>query len=165
MRKIEAFWQKKNNYQRDLSNNIPSYDKDKCIMCNMCSLVCPHAVVRPYLLNEDEVNKSPSIVKESLKDAKIKDNNLSFTIGISALDCTGCSLCSMVCPTKAITLKKQNLEAIKKMGKRTTFGGQTANDQRVYYINLLAITGNKFGSPQPRKITDDKYYIFIKKYF
>lgn len=57
------------------------------------------------------------------------------------------------------------IAAIKKMGKRTTFGGQTANDQRVYYINLLAITGNKFGSPQPRKITDDKYGMLEVTFF
>lgn len=57
------------------------------------------------------------------------------------------------------------VEAIKKMGKRTTFGGQTANDQRVYYINLLAITGNKFGSPQPKKITDDKYGMLEVTFF
>lgn len=48
-------------------------------------------------------------------------------------------------------------ETIKTIGKRITFGGQPAKDQRVYYVNLLNVTGNKFGSPQPRKITDDKY--------
>lgn len=57
------------------------------------------------------------------------------------------------------------VDAIKKMGKRTTFGGEAANDQRVYYINLLAITGNKFGSPQPRKITDDKYGMLEVTFF
>lgn len=131
--------------KRDLSNNIPSYDKDKCIMCNMCSLVCPHAVVRPYLLNEDEVNKSPSIVKESLKDAKIKDNNLSFTIGISALDCTGCSLCSMVCPTKALTLKKQNLEARQKEIERYNYL-QTVSEKHVLPINT--VKGSQFVKPK-----------------
>ena len=131
--------------KRDLSNNIPSYDKDKCIMCNMCSLVCPHAVVRPYLLNEDEVNKSPSIVKESLKDAKIKDNNLNFTIGISALDCTGCSLCSMVCPTKAITLKKQNLEARQKEIERYNYL-QTVSEKHVLPINT--VKGSQFVKPK-----------------
>lgn len=57
------------------------------------------------------------------------------------------------------------VDAIKKMGNRTTFGGEAANDQRVYYINLLAITGNKFGSPQPRKITDDKYGMLEVTFF
>lgn len=131
--------------KRGLSNIIPSYDKDKCIMCNMCSLVCPHAVVRPYLLNEDEVNKSPSIVKEHLKDAKIKDNDLSFTIGISVPDCTGCSLCSMVCPTKAITLKKQNLEARQKEMERYNYL-QTVSEKHV--LPKTTIKGSQFVKPK-----------------
>jgi len=57
------------------------------------------------------------------------------------------------------------IDAIKKMGSRTTYGGQTANDQRVYYINLLPLTGNKFGSPQPKKITDDKYGMLEVTFF
>ncbi len=56
-------------------------------------------------------------------------------------------------------------ESIKKIGSRTTFGGQTAKDQRVYYVNLLALTGNKFGSPQPKKITDDKYGMLEVTFF
>jgi len=56
-------------------------------------------------------------------------------------------------------------DIIKKTGTRTTFGGQTANDQRVYYVNLLALTGNKFGSPQPKKITDDKYGMLEVTFF
>ena len=62
-------------------------------------------------------------------------------------------------------LGKGILDTIKKMGSRTTFGGQTANDQRVYYVNLLALTGNKFGSPQPKKITDDKYGMLEVTFF
>lgn len=57
------------------------------------------------------------------------------------------------------------IDTIKKIGSRTTFGGQTANDERVYYVNLLAITGNKFGSPQPKKITDDKYGMLEVTFF
>lgn len=57
------------------------------------------------------------------------------------------------------------IDTIKKIGSRTTFGGQTANDQRVYYVNLLTLTGNKFGSPQPKKITDDKYGMLEVTFF
>lgn len=57
------------------------------------------------------------------------------------------------------------IDSIKKVGSRTTFGGQTATDQRVYYVNLLAMTGNKFGSPQPKKITDDKYGMLEVTFF
>ena len=131
--------------KRGLSNIIPSYDKDKCIMCNMCSLVCPHAVVRPYLLDKEEIEKSPLSVKETLKDAKIKDNDLSFTIGISVPDCTGCSLCSMVCPTKAITLKKQNLEARQKEMERYNYL-QTVSEKHV--LPKTTIKGSQFVKPK-----------------
>lgn len=131
--------------KRGLSNIIPSYDKDKCIMCNMCSLVCPHAVVRPYLLDKEEIEKSPLSVKEHLKDAKIKDNDLSFTIGISVPDCTGCSLCSMVCPTKAITLKKQNLEARQKEMERYNYL-QTVSEKHV--LPKTTIKGSQFVKPK-----------------
>ena len=131
--------------KRGLSNIIPSYDKDKCIMCNMCSLVCPHAVVRPYLLDKEEIEKSPLSVKEHLKDAKIKDNDLSFTIGISVPDCTGCSLCSMVCPTKAITLKRQNLEARQKEMERYNYL-QTVSEKHV--LPKTTIKGSQFVKPK-----------------
>lgn len=57
------------------------------------------------------------------------------------------------------------LDSFKTIGKRFTYGGQTAKDQRVYYVNLLAITGNKFGSPQPKKITDEKYGMLEVTFF
>ena len=62
-------------------------------------------------------------------------------------------------------LGKGIVDSIKKIGSRTTYGGQTANDQRVYYVNLLNLTGNKFGSPQPKKITDDKYGMLEVTFF
>lgn len=72
----------------------------------MCSFVCPHAVVRPYLLTKEEYDNAPIEVKEDAKEAKIKDHDLMFTIGISTYDCTGCSLCANICPTKAIEMGK-----------------------------------------------------------
>ncbi len=57
------------------------------------------------------------------------------------------------------------LDSIKKIGSRITYGGASAKDQRVYYVNLLALTGNKFGSPQPKKITDDKYGMLEVTFF
>ena len=57
------------------------------------------------------------------------------------------------------------MDSIKTIGSRITFGGQAARDQRVYYVNLLTITGNKFGSPQPKKITDEKYGMLEVTFF
>lgn len=57
------------------------------------------------------------------------------------------------------------IDTFKTIGKRFTYGGQTAKDQRVYFVNLLTITGNKFGSPQPKKITDEKYGMLEVTFF
>ena len=57
------------------------------------------------------------------------------------------------------------LDSIKKIGSRTSFGGQASVEDKVYYVNLLALTGNKFGSPQPKKITDDKYGMLEVTFF
>ena len=87
--------------KRDSSDMAPCYDSSNCINCNLCSLVCPHAVIRPFLLDEKEVMDAPESVSRHLVDAKIKDQNLQFTVGVSLPDCTGCGLCSEVCPGKA----------------------------------------------------------------
>lgn len=63
------------------------------------------------------------------------------------------------------SLGQSIVESIKTFGKRITYGGQPAKDQRVYFVNTLAITGNPFGSPQPKKITDDKYGMLEVTFF
>ena len=100
--------------KRDSSEMAPCYDSSNCINCNMCSLVCPHAVVRPFLLDEKEVLDAPEAVTRHLVDANIKDQDLKFTIGVSLPDCTGCGLCAEMCPgkqgAKALVMKmKQEL--------------------------------------------------------
>ena len=87
--------------KRDSSDVAPCYHSENCIQCNMCSLVCPHAVIRPFLLDEKEVMDAPESVSRHLNDANIKDQDLKFTVGVSLPDCTGCGLCSEVCPGKA----------------------------------------------------------------
>ena len=87
--------------KRDSSEMAPSYCSGNCIGCNMCSLVCPHAVIRPFLLDEKEEMDAPEVVQKDLIPANIKDQDLKFTIGVSIQDCTGCGLCAEVCPGKA----------------------------------------------------------------
>ena len=101
--------------KRNISDIIPCYNSENCISCNLCSLVCPHAVIRPFLLDEKEVMDAPEGVRNQLLPANIKDQDLKFTIGISAADCTGCGLCANICPgkkgAKALTMKiKEELE-------------------------------------------------------
>ncbi len=94
--------------KRKVSDVVPCFNKENCIECNLCSLVCPHAVIRPYLLDDYEADNAPESVKENLLDDITSDNK--YTIGISYDHCTGCSLCSEICPgkkgNKALTMKK-----------------------------------------------------------
>ena len=100
--------------KRDSSDMAPCYNSENCISCNMCSLVCPHGVIRPFLLDEKEEMDAPESVSRHLQDANIKDKDYKFTIGVSLPDCTGCGLCTEVCPgkqgAKALVMKmKQEL--------------------------------------------------------
>ena len=96
--------------KRDSSDVVPCYNAENCLACNMCSLVCPHAVIRPFLLDEKEQLDAPENIQ--LIDANIKDKDYKFTIGISKADCTGCGLCESVCPgkkgAKALVMKMKN---------------------------------------------------------
>ena len=98
--------------KRDSSEMAPCYNSENCINCNLCSLVCPHGVIRPFLLDEKEELDAPESVSRHLVDAKIKDQDLKFTVGVSLPDCTGCGLCSEVCPgkagAKALVMKMKN---------------------------------------------------------
>ena len=77
-----------------ISKFVPNYNKDNCISCNMCTMVCPHSVIRSYLLNEEEYSKAPDYIKNRCR----KDGEYYFTIGINIKNCTGCGLCTKICP-------------------------------------------------------------------
>ena len=85
--------------KRGIATRVPVWDPEKCIQCNRCSYVCPHAVIRPYLLTEAEKAAAP----EGLKTAPAKGRQaegLHFAMAVSNLDCTGCGSCENVCPAK-----------------------------------------------------------------
>lgn len=83
--------------KRGIAINVPEWQLDKCIQCNQCSYVCPHAVIRPVLLTDEEVKNAPEGFK-SKPAAGAK--GLNFTMAISPYDCTGCGNCADVCPAK-----------------------------------------------------------------
>lgn len=90
--------------KRGIATHLPVWDKDECIQCNRCSFVCPHAVIRPYLLNEDEVKNAPAGLEHTAaKGPQLA--GLQFTMGVSTLDCTSCGSCVASCPKSGKALR------------------------------------------------------------
>ncbi|HHX13177.1 MAG TPA: pyruvate:ferredoxin (flavodoxin) oxidoreductase, partial [Clostridiales bacterium] len=85
--------------KRGIAVDVPRWIPENCIQCNQCSFVCPHAVIRPFLLDEEEKSNAPADF-ETLKATGKGLEDLEFRIQISALDCTGCGNCADVCPAK-----------------------------------------------------------------
>ncbi|MFA6807932.1 MAG: pyruvate:ferredoxin (flavodoxin) oxidoreductase, partial [Eubacteriales bacterium] len=92
--------------KRGVAVMIPEWNMDNCIQCNQCSIVCPHAAIRPFLLNEEEVKNAPAGFKTKKAIGK-ELSGLQFRIQVTPLDCTGCGNCVEVCPAKerAIVMK------------------------------------------------------------
>ena len=93
--------------KRGIAVDVPVWNPDNCIQCNFCSYVCPHAVIRPVAMTEEEAAKAP----EGMKTLALTGMpQYKFAISISALDCTGCGSCANVCPgkkgEKALTMDK-----------------------------------------------------------
>lgn len=93
--------------KRGVAILLPEWDKDKCIQCNQCSFVCPHAAIRPVLLNEEDVQKAPIGFETALAKGK-ELAGYRYRMQLSALDCLGCGNCADICPApeKALTMKK-----------------------------------------------------------
>lgn len=87
--------------KRGIAISVPEWNPEKCAQCNMCSMVCPHAVIRPIVMNEEEAAAAP----EGTKMIKHKRTDYQYALIVSALDCTGCGSCANVCPTKSLTMK------------------------------------------------------------
>ena len=97
--------------KRGVAVSVPTWDAAKCIQCNQCAYVCPHATIRPYAMTEEEVKAAPAAIKTApIKAGKGKDV-YTFSMAISPLDCMGCGVCVSVCPVKALEMVSQEGEA------------------------------------------------------
>ncbi len=84
--------------KRSIADMVPRWIKENCIQCNTCSFVCPHATIRPFLIDEEELAKAPDIVKNDVKDAVGPNvKGLKFRIQVSTQNCVGCGVCVAEC--------------------------------------------------------------------
>ena len=97
--------------KRGVATFVPKWDAENCIQCNKCSYVCPHACIRPFVMDEAEKAASPNLSAIEMK-APAQMKGMNFRIQISVLDCTGCSNCVDVCPGRPKTGKALSMSPL-----------------------------------------------------
>src|SRR6056297_907216 len=102
--------------KRGIAVTVPEWISDNCIQCNQCAYVCPHAVIRPFLLTDEEVENATEGTTTIKGKGGIKEYN--FRIQVSVLDCTGCGNCVDVCPAPDKALEMKPLESQLEEDKR-----------------------------------------------
>ena len=129
--------------KRGVSVTVPTWDSAKCIQCNQCAYVCPHATIRPFALTEQEAAAAPAAAKiVDIKAGKGK-GVYKYSMAISPLDCMGCSVCANVCPTKALTMVGQADE----LAQQEVFDFMVANVSVKEDVTDLTVKGSQFKKP------------------
>ena len=157
--------------KRGVAVKVPAWDASKCVQCNQCSYVCPHAAIRPFLLTEQEVANAPE--KMDVADTKPKASEYKYRLQCAVLDCQGCGSCVTVCPTKAISMEpldtqrheEANWEYIDALPEvRNTYGDDTVKGSQ-FNQPLLEFNGSCAGcgeTPYAKLVTQlfgDHMYI------
>ena len=120
--------------KRKMSELVVKWDKDKCIECGFCSLFCPHAVIRPFLVDED------SKYAENGKDCIPKDDNKKFIISVSEADCTGCGVCVKNCPGHCLEFGRFDKE-------KQSMANELFSSYKHDYNSILSVKNTQFKEP------------------
>ena len=135
--------------KRGVGVMVPKWIEQNCIQCNQCAFVCPHAVIRPFLIDENELSTAPDGVKEHNLEAKGKEvKGLKYKIQVSPLDCTGCELCAQNCPSKEKSLVMVPLE--EELGKNEQENADYLFKKVAYKDDLMnkeSVKGVGFAKP------------------
>ena len=131
--------------KRGIAVNVPSWDASKCIQCNKCSFVCPHAAIRPYLLDEEEEKNAPLGFEVVPAKAVKGDKKYGFSIQISTYDCTGCGSCASVCPDKIQALKMIPANLEEKQKEIWNYGLSLSDKGDVF--DPYTVKGSQFRRP------------------
>lgn len=131
--------------KRGVAVSVPEWNSDNCIQCNQCSYICPHAAIRPFLLDEEEVKNAPEGFK-TIKAIGRDFEGLQYRMQVSPLDCVGCGNCVDICPSKqkAITMMPtaSQIEAQKENWEYAV----TVSDKS-HLTNKFTVKGSQFSQP------------------
>ncbi len=130
--------------KRGIAVNVPQWQKDDCIQCNQCSYVCPHAAIRPVLLDKDETAAAPEDFEAVQAKGKGMDD-LKYRMQVSTLDCTGCGNCADVCPAKEKALIMKPLSSQEKEIDNWKFAESVSVKDNI--MSAGTVKGSQFRKP------------------
>ncbi len=131
--------------KRGIAVNVPEWQVDKCIQCNQCAYVCPHAVIRPFLLNEEEKANAPEGFETKKAMGGKAFEGMEFTIKVSVLDCTGCGNCAQVCPAPEKALIMKPIES--QMSETVNWDYAMSLSAKENPMNKFTLKGSQFEKP------------------
>ena len=130
--------------KRAISENIPVWNPEKCIQCNKCAFVCPHAVIRPYLLSEEEVKNAPSAMKYVAANGS-QAKGLYYTLSISGADCTGCGSCVNNCLAKEKAITMEHFASVPTYDEVWEYTLKTTDKGELF--DKYTVKGSQFKTP------------------
>ncbi|MDD2562021.1 MAG: pyruvate:ferredoxin (flavodoxin) oxidoreductase [Eubacteriales bacterium] len=128
--------------KRGIAVNVPEWQIENCIQCNQCSMVCPHAVIRPFLVPDDAKKPESFETKKALGKEYA---GYQYRIQVSPLDCTGCGNCFEVCPAKTKALQMKPLDSQRHQVKNWEFASKLPEPELNH--NLNTVKGSQFKKP------------------
>ena len=132
-----------------ISGVVAKWNPEFCIECNQCSFVCPHGVVRPFLLTEEEYQNAPNYIKERCKKPILKMlKDYYYIIGIAIENCTGCTLCMKTCPNKGKAITAQKLEKGRERKEQQIFDYLDKNVKYKSVMDIFSVKGSQFKKPR-----------------
>ena len=127
--------------KRGIAVRVPKWEPSKCVQCSRCSLVCPHAVIRPYLLDEGEKKNAPAGFETIPANGAAK--GLHFALAVSEFDCTSCGSCAESCPTKALSM----VPAVLTQEKKARWDYALSISDKGEIFDRWTIKGSQFRQP------------------
>ena len=133
--------------KRGVATVVPEWNPANCIQCNQCSLVCPHAAIRPVVMTDDELKKAPKGMDAIDIKAPKELAGMHFRMQVSVLDCTGCGNCADVCPAKEKALVMKPLESQLDEAKNWEYGQKKVTYKDELIDKFANVKNSQFAQP------------------
>ena len=133
--------------KRGVASVVPEWVSANCIQCNQCSLVCPHAAIRPVVMTDDEKRNAPASMQTIDIKAPKELAGMHFRMQVSALDCTGCGNCADACPAKTKALVMKPLESQLGEVDNWNYGQQKVTYKDNLIDKTASIKNSQFAQP------------------